>query len=581
MTAAKQKVLIVEDEMIVQMHLEGIVSGLGHHVVGTAATTEEALAAADADAPDLVLMDIHLADGCDGVQTAAALRERHDCAVVFVTAYADEATIQRTSETVPAGYVVKPFTGADVRAAISTALVGHSTLRAARQAARDEQHRADDLARRSRGIRQVDLGVAGPRRPFGQDTRLLVYSHDTLGLGHLRRSTALIRQLTEDHPGLSTLLVSGSPMVHRYPLPPRTDYVKLPAVRKEGPQDYQARSLGMSGQGIQSMRSNLLLRTVQDYDPDVILVDHSPLGMGGELVPSLEWLGETGRCLRVLGLRDVIDSPERVAKLWGDDGVLEKIDRFYEHVVVYGSAEIYDTVREYAFPEGLAARCHPVGYVCGRRADDRDGGADAPGASPAPQADELGTPVDGPGARPRVVVAIGGGDGGVDTVLHPFLDMLRGWEGPVPFDTEFLPGPLLPEADADELVRRSHGLPVTIQHFVPSSADRFARADLVVSTAGYNSSTEILGYARRALFVPRIMHREEQLVRAARLEELGLAQMIHPEQVTPSRLAREVQAALAAPPVLAEARAAGRVPLDGAAQLSAFLATLEVGSRGS
>ena len=67
-------------------------------------------------------MDIHLADGCDGVETARVLREKYDCAVVFVTAYADDATVERTAEVVPAGYVMKPFTGEEIRAAIKTAL---------------------------------------------------------------------------------------------------------------------------------------------------------------------------------------------------------------------------------------------------------------------------------------------------------------------------------------------------------------------------------------------------------------------------------------------------------------------------
>ena len=118
----RRDILIVEDELIVQMHLSGIVSGLGHRVSGTASSGAEALAAAAAMAPDLVLMDIRLANGDDGVETARQLRELYGCAVIFVTAYADMETIARTSDVLPAGYVVKPFTGAEVHAAITTAL---------------------------------------------------------------------------------------------------------------------------------------------------------------------------------------------------------------------------------------------------------------------------------------------------------------------------------------------------------------------------------------------------------------------------------------------------------------------------
>ncbi|NOT32063.1 MAG: response regulator [Planctomycetes bacterium] len=130
------RVLIVEDEMVVQMHLARLVAELGHEVIGTAMTTREALEAAELNAPGLVLMDIHLADGDDGVDTARQLVHRLDCAVIFVTAYADQATLERTEQVGAAGYLVKPFTAPAVRAAISTAMGSHQRLSRARGEAR-------------------------------------------------------------------------------------------------------------------------------------------------------------------------------------------------------------------------------------------------------------------------------------------------------------------------------------------------------------------------------------------------------------------------------------------------------------
>jgi predicted glycosyltransferase len=500
-------------------------------------------------------MDIHLDDDDDGVETARLLRERHDCAVVFVTAYADLETVDRTSDVLPAGYVVKPFTGVEVRAAIQVALRGHGHHRKTRAEA-DARAKAT-LPRM--GVKASSMDERPEPRPFGQDTKLLVYSHDTFGLGHLRRSLALIRQLSEDHPGLSTLLVSGSPLVHRYELPPRTDYVKLPAVRKVAPENYEARSLAMTNDGIHSMRSNLLLNTVADYDPDVILVDHSPLGMRGELLPALEWLGDRGRCTRILGLRDIIDDPAKVQAHWQATGMAEKLERHYDHLVVYGQEHIYDTLREYALPDRLVERSEYVGYVCNR--------TDVPEAPEVE--DEL----------PRVVVAIGGGDGGADTVIRPFLEMLAENREDIHFQTEVLTGPFLAPGSEKALRARAEDLPVDLTKFVPAPARLFSRAELVISTAGYNSTTEILRYGKRAILIPRVMHRKEQLIRATRMDELGLMRCLHPDDVTPDLLLREIRAALDSDrKPLVEARERGLISLNGAEGLSRFCGSLIVGA---
>lgn len=554
-----RKILIVEDEMIVQMHLSAIVAALGHEVSGTATTCEEAMAAAARQAPELVLMDIRLANGDDGVEAARQLRELHGCAVIFVTAYADPETIARTSDALPAGYVVKPFTGAEVHAAITTALGSLTLQQQAREQAPEREFGHAGLALADDPARPSHV------RPFGESTRLLVYSHDTFGLGHLRRSLKLIQALNVAHPTLSTLLVTGSPMVHQYRMPDRTDYLKLPAVRKVAPSAYEARSLTMSSEGIQRMRSNLLLRTMRDYDPDVLLVDHSPLGMNGELVPSLEWLEQQGRAVRLLGLRDIIDEPEVVVSHWTRDGVYEALRRHYDHVLIYGNRSVYDTVGNYNFPDDLAERSRFLNYVSHQLPEQ---GADDDGSDAVPH--------DG---RPLVAVSIGGGDGGDESVIGPFLDMLGRYKDRIGFTAEILTGPFV-SADKEQRFRdQAADLPVHLQTFVPTPTHIYAAADLVVSTAGYNTTTELLACARRAILIPRVMHRKEQLIRSRRMEELGLARCLHPDEVNPERLLDEIERALADPTEsLTVGRANNLVPLDGAQRFAAFCGTLQVGT---
>lgn len=654
------RVLIVEDERIVQLHLQRIVESLGHTVVGTAVDREEALTVAAREVPDLVLMDIHLAGGDDGVETARNLTARFDCAVVFISAYADTATVARTDSIGASGYLVKPFSVAQVRAALSAAVSGTRRLRRAEQRSRSLARLAQDLdgglvtvdrdglvtfanrtaqtwlewpgheiegvsllealgatAHEGAAVRaaldqalagettRVELelqGRRGTRRtvdaewsptdttrspqgalvrlverdaapapgtpervyvaPFAPGTRLLVYSHDTFGLGHLRRCMTLIRTLARDHEGLSVLLVTGSPMVHRYTLPPGTDYVKLPSLRKVEAERYEARSLGIPGQEVQNLRASLILDTVREYDPNVLLVDHAPAGSRGELLPTLEWLGQRGGCTRILGLRDIIDEPESVRELWDRTGVHDVLERHYEHLAVYGSSEIFDVRELYGLRPATAARTRFVHYVCNRSDEEPD---EAPPAG---------------NGRPMVLVTIGGGDGGGETIIVPFLEMLRRHRHGVDFHTEVLTGPFVDKALEFRLRELASDLPVRLRSFVTSTTRLVESAELVVATAGYNTVTDILGHARRALLIPRVLHRREQEIRAERLARLGWVEMLHPDHVDPESLWDAVTRARRDDP-LVRARAAG-LPLDGAERFSAFcreLASAPAGRR--
>ena len=108
------RVLIVEDDSLLALDLEASLRDLGHEVVGLAASASAALSAAAAHRPDLVLMDISLADGTDGVDAAVEIRERIGTPAVFVTGYSDHGTRQRAAEARPIGMLVKPVEPSDV-----------------------------------------------------------------------------------------------------------------------------------------------------------------------------------------------------------------------------------------------------------------------------------------------------------------------------------------------------------------------------------------------------------------------------------------------------------------------------------
>jgi PAS domain S-box-containing protein len=118
-------ILVVEDEKIIAKGIEKRLKGLGYAVAASASTGEEAIQKAVQHRPDLILMDIHLGGGMDGVETARLIRSQMDVPVVYLTAHSDIATLQRAKLTAPFGYVLKPYEDKDLQTAIEIGLYKH------------------------------------------------------------------------------------------------------------------------------------------------------------------------------------------------------------------------------------------------------------------------------------------------------------------------------------------------------------------------------------------------------------------------------------------------------------------------
>ena len=125
----KTRVLVVEDESIVARALPARLETLGYAVVGVVASGEEAIEQAGELSPDLVLMDIRLHGAMDGIEAAGQIQEGCDIPVVYVTAHADQATLDRAALTGPYGYLLKPAEEGALHAAIEIAVYKHGTER--------------------------------------------------------------------------------------------------------------------------------------------------------------------------------------------------------------------------------------------------------------------------------------------------------------------------------------------------------------------------------------------------------------------------------------------------------------------
>ena len=148
-------ILIVEDEAIVSADIANKLRKLGYKVAGSTGTGEEAIEIARRQRPSLVLMDIRLAGAMDGITAAEAIRQECQVPVVFLTAHADKATIQRAKQAEAFGYILKPFDDRELHTQIEMALYKHAAERRLRES---QARLATFAAATFEGIIEIEAG---------------------------------------------------------------------------------------------------------------------------------------------------------------------------------------------------------------------------------------------------------------------------------------------------------------------------------------------------------------------------------------------------------------------------------------
>lgn len=340
--------------------------------------------------------------------------------------------------------------------------------------------------------------------------RVAFYSHDTQGLGHVRRTSLLARAVVDADPDVDVLLLSGAREATSLPLPERTEVVTLPRVGKDPERGYGPRTWGGTLDDVVRVRAGVIDGTLAAFRPDVLVVDKVPLGVGGELLPALRRLRAEGGTACVLGLRDVLDTPEVAVREWREQRSTSVIERFFDEVWVYGDARVYDPLTEYALPGRVAARTRFTGYLGRGRT-----------AVTAPATED----------GPYALCLVGGGqDGAALAEAFAAAPLPTGHRGVL------VTGPYLPEATRDRLHAVAAGRDdLEVHAFVRDVVPLVEGAAAVVTMGGYNSVCELLASGRPGLVVPRTHPRAEQLVRACRLADLGLLDVLV-GAITPERV---------------------------------------------
>ena len=340
-----------------------------------------------------------------------------------------------------------------------------------------------------------------------RDARVLIYSHDTFGLGHLRRCRAIAHSLVDLERDLSVIILTGSPIIGSFNFRARVDFVRIPGVIKLRSGDYTPLSLLIDIEETLELRASIIRHTAEIFDPDIVIVDKEPLGLRGEVHDTLVMLKERGTRL-VLGLRDIMDEPAALVPEWERKKVVPALRDLYDQIWVYGLPQICDPLEGIELPKSVRRKMIYTGYL---HRTLPHGPATSP---PLSKIDE-----------PYLLVTTGGGGDGEDVVDW----VLRAYENDPhqPYPALLVLGPFMHQDRQSDFLQRAAKLDnVEAITFDAQMEHLMSRAIGVVAMGGYNTFCEILSFDKRALIIPRTRPRMEQYLRATRAKEYGLVSML-------------------------------------------------------
>ncbi len=386
----------------------------------------------------------------------------------------------------------------------------------------------------------------------GWKCRVAMYSPGMVGFGHIRRNASIAQALRCSSLQPVIIMVAEARQAAALPMPQGVDSVTLPALRKEADGWVKPRFLDVSDQDLIALRARVIKSAIKSFEPDVLIVDHLPRGAGRELDRTLERLRRHGNTRCVLGLRDVLQDPKTVDSNWSDQANGDAIRDYYDAIWIYGDPAVYDPVREYGIFDQVAEKVHYTGYL------DQRPRLEFAGAQSAQMLANL------PSGKLAVCVVGGGQDGAA--LAEAFV------RAELPVDTVgvVVTGPYMPANIRQRLRRIAERRPrLKLLEFVPEPAPLINRADRVIAMGGYNTTCEVLSFEKHGLIVPRVSPKPEQLIRAERLRDLGLIDMLHPDHLSPGALSEWLARDLGPPP-----SSRSRIDFGGLARMPGMLAEL-------
>ncbi|MEO0458170.1 MAG: glycosyltransferase [Cyanobacteria bacterium P01_A01_bin.114] len=369
--------------------------------------------------------------------------------------------------------------------------------------------------------------------------KIMVYCQHLAGMGHLVRSTEIIRSLVRD---FKVCFVNGGQPVPQFDLPSDAETLYLPGLWQDG-RELKSVDESKSLEEVKSQRKQRLLEVFDQFQPDCLITECFPfskLKMKFELIPLLERVRASSHPTQVVcSLRDLVMTQPMGHDAWlrRVDHVCQTVNQFYDAVFFHGDATLLRL--EDCFPQINNLRCDLVytGYV-----------AQSPPEQSLLTADDIAGLSD---KTPSIVASVGGGRHGYEP-LRAIIEASPLLAKTLPHQIYAFAGPFMPEEDFARLHQAAaNQTNVTLRRFTSRLIDYLEKADLSVSLGGYNTTMNLLRTGVRSLVLPSLSkdQNNEQYIRAHKLAEMGVLDLLEPEDLAPERLVQAMTACLGRAPV--------------------------------
>lgn len=362
--------------------------------------------------------------------------------------------------------------------------------------------------------------------------RVLLYSHDTYGLGHIRRTMSVAAALSACRSDV--VILTGSPIAGRFNFPLGVDFIRIPGMIKKTNEEYAPLSIRLETDLVVKMRKKLILTTVKTLEPDLFIIDKSPLGMNKEILGALKFIkNHQLKCKTVLGLRDIMDDAASTIATWKRKKIYRVMEQFYDEIWIYGAEKYYNPVKEYRIPEPTSRKVRYLGYLPRK----------------VPAEEEVTRTCKQLRIDPnnKYILAIAGGGGDGAEILINFLAFLEKHGADYHQRPIIVTGPFLPEEQRKIIQQKARTTGAVVIRFTEHLEALMARSDAVVCMGGHNTISELIYNKIPFVVVPRTKPRLEQFIRASAFAKAGICEMIAPEQLNADSIHEKLQLLLKNP----------------------------------
>jgi len=356
--------------------------------------------------------------------------------------------------------------------------------------------------------------------------KLMFYCQHILGMGHLVRSMEIVRGLIDD---FQVCFINGGQAIEEFNIPDTVEVINLPAIKTDAEfRELQVVDSSKTLEEVQGYRTGVLLNVFDCLHPDVLMIELFPFGrrrFSFELLPLLDRAKANKQTQVVCSLRDIVVTKQDQAR--HEEKVCKLMNKYFDALLIHGDPQFQPLEESFSRVQDLNCKTCYTGYVV----------QPEPHEPVLSEADRVALNSN----KPMILISVGGGRFGHE-LLECVIQTASILAAHLPHHFYMFTGPFMPDEKLHELQQMAVGRSnLTVRRYTSQLISYMKKADLSISMAGYNTTMNILTTGVRAMILPFTGNDDqEQITRAQKLEQLGVVEIIHPDELQPARFAQKV-----------------------------------------